>query len=145
MPPSAIRPYRDDDLDQVLEVWYRASLIAHDFLPDGFFEAERRAIGKEWMPVAETIVHETDGHVDGFLSLIGAEVGAIFVDPDRQRSGIGRALMDAARARRSTLELDVFEANTIGQAFYESYGFEVAGRHADEATGFPALRLRLAR
>ena len=96
------------------------------------------------MPVAETIVHETEGHVDGFLSLIGDEVGALFVDPDRQRSGIGRALVDTARERRSGLVLDVFEANTGGRAFYDAYGFEAVGRHVDEATGFPVIRLRLA-
>ena len=120
-------------------------MVAHDFLPDDFLEAERHAIREQWMPIAETIVHETDGRLDGFLSLIGDEVGAIFVDPVRQRSGIGRALMDAARERRSTLELDVFEANSIGRAFYDSYGFEVVGRHTDEATGCSALRLRLSR
>lgn len=138
-----IRPYRDDDLGAVLYVWYRASLIAHSFLSEEFFSAERREIGERWLPMAETTVCEIDGSVVGFLSLVGNEVGAIFVDPDYQGRGIGRILMDGARDSRPFLELSVFEANSAGRGFYEAYGFESAGRQVNQDTGFPELRLRL--
>jgi len=138
-----IRPYAEEDLAELLDVWYRASLIAHPFLTPEFFEAERREIAETWMPLAETIVYEADGCVVGFLALIGNEVGAIFVDPDSQGRGIGRELMNAARASRQFLELDVFEANSIGRHFYDAYGFELVDRHLNEATGQPELRLRL--
>lgn len=138
-----IRPYASDDLGDLLDVWYQASLIAHSFLPDEFFESERREIAERWLPMSETIVYEADGRVVGFLSLIGDEVGAIFVDPERQGSGIGRALMDHARGSRTSLTLNVFEANHIGRRFYDAYGFDVVGRQLNEATGYPELRLRL--
>jgi putative acetyltransferase len=138
-----IRPYIDEDLGGLLDVWYRASLIAHSFLSEEFFETERRLIAERWLPIAETMVYETSGRVVGFLALIGNEVGAIFVDPDSQGRGIGRALMDAARDSRPFLELDVFEANSIGRRFYDAYGFEFVNRHVNEAVGEPELRLRL--
>ena len=139
-----IRTYGDADLEAVLDVWHRASMIAHSFLPDEFFERERVEIAERWMPVAETIVAETDdGRVVGFLSLIDNEVGAIFVDPDEQGRGVGRALMDVARAARPVLELDVLEANTIGRRFYAAYGFEFVDRHMNDALGHPELRLRI--
>ena len=138
-----IRPYTDEDLGELLEVWYRASLVAHSFLSEEFFETERRQIAEHWLPIAETAVCETEGRVVGFLSLIDNEVGAIFVDPDYQGRGIGRALMDAARDSRPFLELSVFEANCIGRRFYDAYGFELVDRQANEATGEPELRLRL--
>ena len=137
-----IRPYEDDDLEALLDVWYRASLIAHPFLSADFLEAERLQIAEHWLPMAETMVYEADGRLVGFLALIGNEVGAIFVDPNFQRQGIGRALMDAARDSRPFLELDVFEANSIGRRFYANYGFEVVDHHLSEATGDPELRLR---
>ncbi len=140
-----IRPYRDDDLSELLDVWHRASLAAHPFLTEAFFEAERRQIAEVWLPVTETTVFEADGRVVGFLALAGNEVGAIFVDPDYQRLGIGRALMDTARDSRPCLELEVFEANAIGRRFYAAYGFELVDRHIEEATGHPALRLRFER
>jgi len=140
-----IRSYTIDDLGAVLDVWYRASLIAHSFLPEEFFEEERRQIAERWMPMAETAVGETDGRVVGFLSLIDNEVGAIFVDPDYQGCGIGRALMDHARSLRPFLEVNVFEANSIGRRFYDAYGFEFVDRHINDITGQPELRLRLGR
>ena len=138
-----IRPYTEDDLGELLDVWYRASLIAHSFLSEEFFETERREIAERWLPVAETAVYEIDGRVVGFVALIGNEVGAIFVDPDYQGRGIGRALMDAALESCPYLELDVFEANSIGRRFYAAYGFTMVDRHMNESVGQPEFRLRL--
>jgi putative acetyltransferase len=138
-----IRPYDDGDLEGLLDVWYRASRIAHAFLPEEFLARERREIAERWLPAAETIVSVDGERVVGFLSLVGNDVGAIFVDPERQGEGIGRALMDRARASRPFLELDVFERNAIGRRFYDAYGFRVIGRGDDEATGQRLVRLRL--
>lgn len=138
-----IRPYTDQDLETVLDVWYRASLIAHAFLSEDFLASERRLLAEQWLPMSETHVYERQGTVVGFLSLVGNEVGGLFVDPRLQRTGVGRALMDHARASRPFLELGVFEANTIGRGFYEAYGFEFVCRQVEESTGLPELRLRL--
>ena len=93
--------------------------------------------------MAETTVYDVDGHAVGFIALIGNEVGAIFVDPDHQSMGVGRALMNHARESRPFLELNVFEANAIGRRFYDTYGFEFVDRHIHEASGETELRLRL--
>lgn len=140
-----IRPAHDADSETILDVWYRASVIAHSFLDAEFFEIERREIADRWLPIAETTVAEVDGRVVGFLSLVDNEVGAVFVDPDHQRRGIGRELMDAARRARPFLEVTVFEANDSGRRFYEAYGFEIVGRQAEGVVGQPELRLRLNR
>jgi putative acetyltransferase len=138
-----IRPYGVGDLEQLLDVWYRASRMAHGFLPDGFFARERAQIAERWLPVAETIVYVDGERVVGFLSLVGNDVGAIFVDPRRQGEGIGRALMDRARSSRPFLELDVFEENAAGRRFYDAYGFRAVGVRDDVETGRRVVRLRL--
>lgn len=140
---GTIRPYEKKDEEELLDVWYRASLIAHSFLDDEFFPKERQEIRDRWLPISDTVVYEEEGRLVGFLSLIGNEVGAIFVDPECQGRGVGRALMDWARQSRRVLELNVFEANSSGRSFYEAYGFEQIGRSIHEATGHPELRLRL--
>jgi putative acetyltransferase len=140
-----IRPYRDTDLDTVLDVWYRASVIAHAFLPGEFFERERRLLAERFLPMSETIVYETEGRVFGFLSMFGSEVGGIFVDPEHQRQGIGTSLLNAVSRDRAVLEVDVFEANSAGRRFYEAYGFEPAGTHLEEDTGEPEIHLRFER
>lgn len=128
----------------MLDVWARASALAHPFLGQDFLELERRNIPDVYLPKAETWVWEADGRVVGFLSLLGNEVGALFVDPQFHRSGIGRALIDQARALRGELEVEVFERNFLGRTFYAKVGFELIHQKVHDQTGFEILRLRLA-
>ncbi len=138
-----IRRYVPEDLEELLDTWAAASSVAHPFLSEEFQQQERRNIPEVYLPVAETWVWESEGRVVGFLSLLGNEVGAIFVDPESQRTGIGHALMDRARARRDELEVEVFKANVLGRAFYARYGFRRLHEKIHEETGFPILRLKL--
>ena len=138
-----IREYRPEDEEAVLGVWYDSAQVAYPFWAPEMFDVERQAIAEHYLPRAETYVFERTGAVVGFISLLGTEVGGLFVRPQYHREGIGRALMDEARASRDHLELDVFEANVIGRAFYERYGFRVIGERVDEAMGLRVLRLGL--
>lgn len=138
-----IRQYDPKDRDALLVVWSESAAVAHPFWTPAMFDQERRDIAEKFLPIAETFVFERNGAVVGFISLLGSEVGGIFVDPQYHGQGIGRALMDWARASRDHLELDVFEANELGRAFYAAYGFAVVGERVDEATGQRVLRMRL--
>lgn len=138
-----IRVYRVEDLDELLAVWDRASRLAHPFLDEQFLQQERVNIAAVWLSQAETWVYVRDAKVVGFVSLLGKEVGGLFVDPDLHGLGIGRALMDHARTLRPSLEVEVFEANRIGRRFYEQYGFEMVHHLVNEETGQPVLRMRL--
>ena len=84
-----IRKYQPADCEDVLNVWARASALAHPFLSKDFLELERHNIANVHLPKADTWAWEADGHVVGFISLLGNEVGAIFVDPEFHRSGSG--------------------------------------------------------
>ncbi|KKD35324.1 GNAT family N-acetyltransferase [Limnoraphis robusta] len=138
-----IRPYQEQDLNRLLEVWYSASKIAHSFLDEAFLETERQNIPKVYLPAAETWVFERDNLVLGFISLLDNQVGAIFVDPQFQRQGIGRALIDWAKTLRSQLFVEVFKENQAGRAFYQQYGFIPVDEHLHPETGYILLRLRL--
>ena len=54
-----------------------------------------------------------------------------------------KVLVTGGTGFTGTLELDVFQRNAIGRAFYASYGFHEIGRHAHAETGEAELRLRL--
>jgi putative acetyltransferase len=118
--------------------------VAHPFLSEEFLELERHNIPNVYLPNAETWVWVADGQVIGFISLLGNEVGAIFVDPKFHRAGIGRALMDRARALRGALEVEVFARNLLGRKFYTKLGFEPMHQKRHDQTGFEVIRLRLA-
>lgn len=137
-----IRKYQAKDLDSVLELWHEASLIAHPFLTAEFLQKERFKLRAVFLPQSETWVYVREGQVVGFLSLVENEVGGLFVRPSQQRRGVGKALMDKARSLHHSLELEVFEANKIGRAFYAKYGFVPIGKHWEEETGQMVIRLR---
>lgn len=138
-----IRKYEDKDLEGMLDVWYQASLVAHSFLTAEFFEQERRNIRDVYLDNSETWIYEDEGRVVGFLSMHENEVGAIFIYPEMQGRGIGRALMDVAKGLHETLELEVFKENLKARGFYEHYGFVTFKEYVPEEFGRPMLRMRL--
>lgn len=139
---NIVRPYNKSDLDDVLLSWERAVKIAHPFLNNEFLELERYNIPNVYLPNTETWVVEREKRVIGFISLIGNEVGAIFVQPEFHGSGAGRALMDKAQELHGDLEVEVFKANLIGCDFYSKYGFELINEKTHQQTGNQLLRLR---
>ncbi len=90
-----------------------------------------------------TWVYESEGEVMGFISLLGNNVVAPFVHPSMQRKGIGKFLMDHAKALRGQLELGDFKSNRIGRDFRDRYGFEIVKKYVHESTGRPIFRMQL--
>ncbi|MEU3207314.1 N-acetyltransferase [Streptomyces cyaneofuscatus] len=147
-----VRPYRSEDWDAIARI--------HDTARLGEL---RCSVGVEaFLTLAET--HEEEGLFDGdlwvaevadgagpepvvagFAAFADAELTWLYVDPARQRQGIGRVLLghvleadDSAR-----IELTVLAGNDNARALYESAGFVVietktgklAGNERFAATG----------
>jgi len=137
-----IRKYKDSDIEEILEVWYQASRMAHPFLDADFMGMEKRNIRDVYIPNTTTWVYEKEGVILGFISMMGNEVGAIFVRPDMHGKGIGRQLMDFVAAYHDVMEVEVFERNAVGRAFYDKYGFELIEEYMHKFTNNRLLRLR---
>jgi putative acetyltransferase len=138
-----IRKYQPSDCDALLRVWSEASTVAHPFLDADFLARERHNIPTVYLPAAETWVWVVDEEIAGFMSLLGNEIGALFVDPRRHRSGIGRALVEWAQTLRGELEVEVFAENVLGRAFYAGMGFAFLHERIHDQTGREVMRLRL--
>jgi putative acetyltransferase len=137
-----IRQYQTSDLAAVLDSWEVATRLAHTFMTDEFIAQERKNVADIYIPNTDTWVAEIDGVVEGFIALIGNEVGAIFLQPNWHGRGVGKALMDKAQALHGDLEVEVFKENSIGRAFYQRYGFEFIEQKLHKPTGQQVLRLR---
>lgn len=74
-------------------------------------------IDRGWVTVAEA-----DG-VSGFLAQEGDEVNCLYVANNAQGQGIGKALLDHAKAQSDKLELWTFQANEGARRFYAREGF----------------------
>ena len=66
-----IRRLRDDEVDELIEVWLAATIVGQDFLPEEHWRAEAPEVREELLPVAETWIVEEEGSVVAFVSLLG--------------------------------------------------------------------------
>lgn len=137
-----IRQYKVSDLEGVLDSWEVATRLAHSFMTDEFIAQERKNVAEIYIPNTDTWVAELEGEIKGFIALMGNEVGAIFLQPNCHRRGIGKALMDKAQEIHGNLEVEVFKVNNIGRNFYSKYGFEQLEEKLHEQTGQQVLRLK---
>ena len=125
-----IRRYEPPDFDAVNDLWRRSRLRAFPDLQarKGHTAEEDREYFRDVVLVRHDVwVVELDGRVAGFLAIAGDFIDQLYVDPDHQRKGLGRALI--AHARRlspSGLRLFTFQINHAGRAFYEGQGFVAA-------------------
>nr|WP_275982153.1 GNAT family N-acetyltransferase [Frigidibacter sp. ROC022] len=108
--------------------------------------AEEREFLRHLIREMQVTVAETGGRSPrpcGFLARREGFIHALYLAPQARRQGLGRRLLDAAKAERPALELWAFQANTPARAFYRAQGFaEVElgdGRGNDE--GLPDVRL----
>src|SRR5437763_13234799 len=63
------------------------------------------------------------GPIEGFIAFRSGWVDHLYVEPECQRRGIGRALLEPAMRTHSALRLWVFQRSTDAIAFYRSQGF----------------------
>jgi putative acetyltransferase len=137
-----IREYIDSDLEELLDVWYKSTSIAHPFMDEAFLKKEEKNIRNIYIPNTKTWVYAYSKHLDGFISMIGNEVGAIFVRPEKHGQGIGKVLMDHVSQFHEELEVEVFKDNKIGRAFYDKYGFKIIKELLHEETKRGLLRMK---
>ena len=119
---------------------------------DPVARAERYSFGIDRADTPRTVlaVDEDEGRVIGFATTgpcadagssgrLG-ELYGLYVDPDRWRTGCGRQLMRAARARLAGLGfreavLWVLDGNSRAESFYRADGWTRNGAERDEVLG----------
>ena len=117
----------ETDTEAVAAVWYRAGIEAYPYLAGWRDMTPELALAVFRSHIAarcKVFVAEQGATIAGFLALQGSYVDRLYVDPSRQRRGLGRALI--ARARELSpagLELHTHQQNESGRRFYEALGF----------------------
>ena len=103
----------------------RAALLAN---PDAI------AIPDAQIEAGSVFVAEADGVIVGFAAILPREDGdqeldALFTEPDRQRGGIGRKLVEycAIAARAQGARALHVVGNPHAEAFYKACGFQTRG------------------
>lgn len=126
-----LRLYRPDDLETVVQLWYRSW---HHNFPD--FQhpwpfAQWRERFQEKVAANESIwIAENAGKIVGFFVLREGDgyLDQIFVAPETQHQGVGTILLNKAKQLApGGIYLDTLQRNASARRFYERHGF-VAGR-----------------
>ncbi len=138
-----IRKHKEQDLEQIIDVWYQSSSLAHPFLSPSFVEKVKSDMTNIYIPGSETWVYEIDNTIVGFISMLDNEIGGLFVLPNNLSKGIGTKLVDFIKKEHLDLEVEVFEKNIIGRAFYDKYGFQRIKKFKHKESGNEVLRLKL--
>ena len=123
-----VRDFVSADLDPVVRLWNETKRATYDFIPieqSRRVDEDRAFFCEHILPRCSLWVAGTDGDVAGFLALAGSYVDRLYVHPERQRRGIGAALLAHAKALRpGGLELHTHQRNPKARAFYEKHAFE---------------------
>jgi len=141
-----IRPFSvAEDTAILITIWLEATLKAHAFLGRERLLEQKELIEHKYLPMAETWVACRGHQPVGFISLLDAFVGGIFVSPECQGQGVGRKLIAFALEQKGELALDVYSANEQAFRFYLSLGFTEVSRRPfdDEGLPFELTHLRL--
>ena len=124
-----VRLLDDEDLDEVAAIWHDSRKSVHTAMG---FESERSVTARVSQQVFREIIAPRnriwgaflEKQMVGILAICDSEIDRMYVLPDRQRQGIGTALLEKARELSpSGLELHTHQANEGARAFYEKHGF----------------------
>ena len=126
----------------MLDIWYACQAVAHPFLTEAFVEKVRQDMQDIYIPKTDSWLYFKEGKALGFISMIGNEIGGLFVAPEAHGQGVGTALVDYVRASHAELEVEVFSDNKIGRAFYDKYGFQPLREYFHEESGNNMLRMK---
>lgn len=136
-----IRQYNQADINAVLDCWVASTTIAHPFFTEEFIAQERKNIEEIYIPNTLTWVISLNDEINGFITLMGNKVVALFIHPDFQGKGAGRKLLDTVQEIHGDLEVEVFSANEKARDFYSTYGFKYASESFHEPTKQSVLHL----
>jgi len=137
-----IRKYNETEIPILVDIWEKASKIAHPFLDDKFTQMVKKEMQEMYLPNSNTWVYEESNTIVGFISMIDNEIGGLFVNPQNHSKGIGTSLVNYMKQFHKELEVEVFEQNKIGRPFYEKFGFKTINEYVYEQTNQKVLRMK---
>ncbi|MEG0686965.1 MAG: N-acetyltransferase [Erysipelotrichales bacterium] len=119
-----IREAKKEELEDILDIWLKTNIEAHDFIEEEYWN-ENLAYVRQELPKADLIVFDREGEITGFIGIVDGFIGGIFVSKNWQSKGIGKQLLDYAKEKYDSLTLEVYAKNLKAYLFYLNNGFEI--------------------
>lgn len=129
-----IREAKMGEVDQIIDLWYRSSVKAHQFIESSYWESQKNAMKEEYLPMSETYVVSFQHNMVGFLSMVEDYLAALFIDESFQGEGYGKEFVRFIKGRREKITLKVYKKNSKAVQFYKNHGFVVVDEFVDQNT-----------
>lgn len=124
-----IRKMRQDEIDEIGDIWLNGNLEAHDFVDENYWINYLDDV-KEQFKQADIYVYDEQG-IKGFAGLKAEYIAGIFVKKEARNHGIGKQLLDYLKQHYSKLSLDVYEKNKSAMKFYRQNDFTISFEDVD--------------
>ncbi len=85
--------------------------------------------------IDHTWVAEADGRIVGFCTRDDDNIGALYVVPERRSTGIGKGLLDLAKAGCDWITVWAYELNPEARRFYAREGLVYVGKEIEDDSG----------
>ena len=135
----------DEILDELLIVWEKSVRSSHHFLKEEDIEYFKPLIRNQYFPAVKLfVIRNENGRIAAFMGLSDDMLEMLFVLPEEQGHGYGKAFVDYAIDKCNIYKVDVNEDNEQAYQFYLHMGYEVIGRDEYDSSGkpFPILHLQ---
>ena len=125
-----IREYTASDLSSTSGVWLRSGQAEYSYLPD-FQKLNKKTASDVFSRIIQdecnVWVYEIKDDVVGFMAMDGNYIDRLYVDPKKQKNGIGSAFFDyAKKLYPEGLVFKTHQQNKRACLFYEARGFKPA-------------------
>ena len=128
-----IRKAEINDIEDIMQIWMTENIRAHYYISSDYWEANYSAV-KNILPQSEIYVSVCDGETAGFIGANDNYIEGIFVKSNHQRKGVGSALLNKLKERKSSLTLNVYKKNDNAVAFYLKNEFSIINENIEENT-----------
>ncbi|WP_439879631.1 GNAT family N-acetyltransferase [Pontibacter sp. MBLB2868] len=99
-----VRNVKENELWEVVDLWFETSVRAHNFIAADFWERNRHAMATKYLPNAETYVAFVEKEIiGGFISMVENYLAAVFVRPQMQGMGLGKRLLAHVKDTRQSI------------------------------------------
>lgn len=129
-----IRAYKVEDLDALVDIWYKGSLQAHDFIDSDYWKSQIAEMREKYIPMSETHVITSQTKIVGFVSMVDDYLAALFIDEGFQNKGVGKKLLNFEKEQRNKIQLKVYKENLSAVYFYKRNGFIIKKELTDKLT-----------
>ncbi|HTS22531.1 MAG TPA: GNAT family N-acetyltransferase [Casimicrobiaceae bacterium] len=123
----ALRPFAEADFPDLVRRWHETNLASYPYSAEQqrhSLDDARAFFRGRLLTECEIWIAEADAALAGVMALRVPWIRQLSVFPERQRQGIGTALLRKARERSpDELRLYTFRRNAAARAFYERHGF----------------------